>query len=660
MLPTFRRINWILASLFITLAALSGSLVRADGAGAITPAQKKLLVWHFDQCSYNALGSVLTYFYGPGPAITDSNRTAFERKTFFDPLNSTGYGGYYGWAPWTSKMVDSGRMVWNGHRVTNLIGSNFSLATHRIPKVLLGRNPQTHQFQFAALVSFEKGERDRLIARLRHKLQKGPVLIWTPYAAVLSGNNRAMQWHQVKRLSPGHYLVPFSPQLTHAVAVFAIPHSKKVLVVDGSNLHGVYQTSAGTVVCTAAAMSASVRLKMGGGTILSRCGDMYGDRFDVVFYKPKHPAFIRQMPLRYRAQAICALAKAGANRASLQTGYNLLSPDQRSALSFLIGNMPLHDLKTISGGYLAKDVSLAYQAMAERPWHSHVPKRVFLQYVLPYANLDEARGNWRERLMPVCQPLVSHCTSAGAAALALNKAIFPLFHVSYNAQKRPIPNESPSQSISSHYDSCTGLSILLVDACRSVGVPARIVGTPMWAVHRGDANGNNAGNHTWVEIWDGQWHVLGASEVSPLDKTWFLANASLAYGARMKLIDGIYAHRIYAAVFNRKPLTPGNWFPMVWDLNDHTVYADDISADYAHRQLVSVRIAGSYKAATSAVLVLHRQGRLIADLPVRGSVKLWLSAGGHYSAEVRLAGKMSRKTIAVPEKAPFAVELSIP
>ena len=28
---------------------------------------------------------------------------------------------------------------------------------------------------------------------------------------------------------------------------------------------------------------------------------------------------------------------------------------------------------------------------------------------------------------------------------------------------------------------CTGLSILLVDACRSVGVPARIAGTPLWS-----------------------------------------------------------------------------------------------------------------------------------------------------------------------------------
>ncbi|NNM84636.1 MAG: transglutaminase domain-containing protein [Phycisphaerales bacterium] len=660
MLATLSRVKQIAAAMLVVSAVLCGGLIRADGTSAITPAQKKLLVWHFDQCSYNALGSVLTYFYGPGPVITNVNRDAFEKKTFFDPLNSTGYGGYYGWAPWTSKMVDSGRMVWNGHRVTNLIGANFSLATHLVPKVLIGRVKQTHQYVFFARVAFEKGERHRLIARLQRQLQKGPVLIWTPYAAVLDGNNRDMQWHQVKRMSPGHYLVPFSPQLTHAVAVFAIPHSNKVLVVDGSDLHGVYQTSASTVVCTAAAMSASVRLKLGGGTIISRCGDMYSDRFDVVFYKPKHAAFMPLMPLQYRAQALGALAKAGANRASLAAGYGLLPPNQRSALSFLIGNMPLNDLKTLSGNYLAIDVALAYQAMAPRPWHSHVSNRIFLQYVLPYANLDEKRDGWRKQLGPMCQRLVAGCRSAGAAALMLNKKLFPLLHVSYDAQKRPIPNESPSQSILSHYDSCTGLSILLADACRSVGVPARIVGTPMWAVHRGDANGNNAGNHTWVEIWDGQWHVLGASEVSPLDKTWFLRNASLAYGARLKLIDGIYAHRIYTAVFKRKPITPGNWFPMVWDLNDHTVYADDVSADYDHRELVSVRVAGSGKAATSVVLVLHRQGRLVANLSVHGRVKLWLSAGGHYAAQVRLAGKTSRKTIVVPQKAPFAVELSVP
>ena len=70
--------------------------------------------------------------------------------------------------------------------------------------------------------------------------------------------------------------------------------------------------------------------------------------------------------------------------------------------------------------------------------------------------------------------------------------------------------------------SCTGLAILLADACRSVGVPARLAGVPNWIDDRG--------NHTWVEIWDQRWHFAGAAEpdANGLDHAWFQHDASLA------------------------------------------------------------------------------------------------------------------------------------
>ena len=64
--------------------------------------------------------------------------------------------------------------------------------------------------------------------------------------------------------------------------------------------------------------------------------------------------------------------------------------------------------------------------------------------------------------------------------------------------------------------SCTGLSLLLVAACRAVGIAARVAGVGDW----GDRHGG--GNHVWVEIYDaGGWHHLGAAEPSALDETWF-------------------------------------------------------------------------------------------------------------------------------------------
>lgn len=111
--------------------------------------------------------------------------------------------------------------------------------------------------------------------------------------------------------------------------------------------------------------------------------------------------------------------------------------------------------------------------------------------------------------------------------------------------------------------SCTGLSVLLVDACRSVGVPARIVGTPLWS--------DKSGNHTWVEIWDDGWHFTGACEPtgSNLDAGWFIDRASHA-----KRDEPI--HAIYAVTFRKN----GQSMPMVWAQNVHDVFAVNVTDRY--------------------------------------------------------------------------------
>ena len=45
-----------------------------------------------------------------------------------------------------------------------------------------------------------------------------------------------------------------------------------------------------------------------------------------------------------------------------------------------------------------------------------------------------------------------------------------MINVRYHARKRPKPDQSPYESIDAGFASCTGLSVLLIDACRSVGV----------------------------------------------------------------------------------------------------------------------------------------------------------------------------------------------
>lgn len=122
--------------------------------------------------------------------------------------------------------------------------------------------------------------------------------------------------------------------------------------------------------------------------------------------------------------------------------------------------------------------------------------------------------------------------------------------------------QSPYESIEAGYASCTGLAILLVDACRAVGVPARIAGISQWV--------DTSGNHTWVEIWDkGKWHALGADEPGPLDQTWFMTKARNTDASAPE-------HRIYAVSFEKtsKP------FPLVWEPSIKWVSAVDVTESY--------------------------------------------------------------------------------
>ena len=275
------------------------------------------------------------------------------------------------------------------------------------------------------------------------------------------------------------------------------------------------------------------------------------------------------LPAEVRPAVRSALAGAGANQKELVAALMDCPPAQRPGIAFLIANMPDCDRQVLSARFLLDNTALAYAARARAPWGPGLADEMFFNNVLPYANLNEKRDPWRKDFSERFGPLVKDCRTSGAAAVVLNNKIFDLLHVKYHPTKRPKPDQSPAESMACGYASCSGLSILLVDACRSAGVPARVVGTPSWTTGKGDANGNHGGNHTWVEIYDGQWHHLGASEPSELDQTWFNGNAGKADPAAPE-------HCIYAASFQRTGLS----FPLVWDLRIAWVPAVDVTRSY--------------------------------------------------------------------------------
>lgn len=277
------------------------------------------------------------------------------------------------------------------------------------------------------------------------------------------------------------------------------------------------------------------------------------------------------VPEKERPAVLDALLRAGKNREGLMSTLESLDGEARVGLAFLIANMPPQDLKELSGTRLAGEVRLAYQARDSAPWKKDIPPEIFLNDVLPYACLDEARDPWRQDFLDRFSARAWQCKTPGVAAVKLNAEIFKELNVQYHATKRPKPNQSPAESMKAGFASCTGLSVLLADACRACGIPARIAGIPEWKDKKGDSAGNHAGNHTWVEIWDGRWHYLGASEVSELDKTWFTEKT------RGPAVDSSHPrHRIYASSFRKTGLA----YVLPWSPEVKWVPAVDVTGSY--------------------------------------------------------------------------------
>ena len=307
------------------------------------------------------------------------------------------------------------------------------------------------------------------------------------------------------------------------------------------------------------------------------------------------------------------------------------------AAAFVKAGMPPGDAEVITAARLERELTLGLDARRDFTWARKVPEDIFFNHVLPYAVLDEARDEWRADFRALSEPLVEGAGTAAEAADRLNRGIFDKLGVRYS-REREKPNQSAKESIASGKASCTGLSIILINACRSVGIPARAVGTPLWA--------NGSGNHTWVEIWDGGWHFLGAAEADDqgLNHSWF---TDLTARARMP------DHGIYASSWKRTGVT----FPLVWAPDDQSVPATNVTARYAV----------DASAPSGPGLRFLSGGKRIAvkglAIPSMGTIETFRSKGassdfndvptlakpGTYELRVHHEGNWLSKTVQLPE-----------
>ena len=239
---------------------------------------------------------------------------------------------------------------------------------------------------------------------------------------------------------------------------------------------------------------------------------------------------------------IIAQSERGAELATLIAE----TPDaQKRDMAFLLKNMPGFDREGMDLELLKENVTYANIARSQYSWAKAVPEDVYLHEVLPYHVVDEVRDAWRKELYELFAPEVEGCTTMYEALCAVNANIPRLTGVDYNT-KREKTNQSPRESMRQGMASCTGLAILLVDAYRAVGIPARFAGTASWH--------DNRGNHSWTEVWlDGEWRVTEYYFPSKLDHLWFMADASKADANNR-------TYAIYATRFGKAK----DWFPMVW------------------------------------------------------------------------------------------------
>ncbi len=249
--------------------------------------------------------------------------------------------------------------------------------------------------------------------------------------------------------------------------------------------------------------------------------------------------------------------------ASLFTAFSLAAAATLERdIDFLVRFAPPRDLP-LPADFVTNNCLLAAAARASAP--EAYPDSIYLDYVLPYSVIREERDDWRTSFKERFASVVAGCTNAYDAAVKLDRSIWDMIGVHYDT-RRDKARQSPFHSMRIGMASCTGISIILIDACRALGIPARLVGCNWTTI---------PGNHSWVEVWSGgRWRVLASGEKEREDSIWFLDYAAMADSSRPD-------KRIYASRWSPSP--EGTRFWLTWDHPQSVsdVPADDVTAKYA-------------------------------------------------------------------------------
>ena len=265
-----------------------------------------------------------------------------------------------------------------------------------------------------------------------------------------------------------------------------------------------------------------------------------------------------------------------------------MTPPEGPYLAALLAEMPECDYADVEPFQLLEHVRYALKARREAPWRDQISEDLFLRYILPYWSVNEKRDPWRKMFYDKFMPAVREFRTASEAVKYLNDHVFKELNVTYDAVKRPKADQSAQESIAASYASCTGLSVILLDACRACGIPARFVGCPQWTDH--------SGNHSWIEFWDDQWIYEGASSSDPRNRSW--VGDKVKEATEDSLVGGVWA-------VTTEPQKDGAFFVLPWKPADRSYPAVPLRAFYLDDGMVSFNLA-RFSEETSPVWLYYK------------------------------------------------------
>ena len=129
---------------------------------------------------------------------------------------------------------------------------------------------------------------------------------------------------------------------------------------------------------------------------------------------------------------------------------------------------------------------------------SRLPSFLLTEYAQPRAELDEAVATSPAERAAVARVAAfaadiareqeqSHRCSASTLS-AVNRQLFERLAVRYDPPATRVPNQPVFETVATGTATCTGLSLVLLAALRSLGVPARMAGTRAWGEGEGNHN----------------------------------------------------------------------------------------------------------------------------------------------------------------------------